>query len=248
MNGGPVTGTQQTGTRRTRTAGTDGAGADQARWSAVDRYVESLLPDDDVLVQVNAAAEQAGLPPIHVSASQGAFLQLLAGIQGARRALEFGTLGGYSAICIARGLVGPDPHLTTLELEPRHADVARRNIAAAGLSEVIEVRVGPAARTAAALVEDGVEPFDLVFIDADKPSNAAYLELALELTGPGAVIVIDNVIRRGAVADASSGDPQVLGSRAVIDLVATHPSLQGTAIQTVGSKGYDGFLLARVVG
>lgn len=219
----------------------------QDLWSAVDGYVESLLPEDKVLARVNAAAEAAGPPAIQVSASQGAFLRLLAGIQGARRALEFGTLAGYSAICLARGLAGPGRHLTTLELEPHHAEVARRNVELAGLADVVDIRVGPAAQSAAQLVAEGVAPFDLVFIDADKPSNEDYLRLALHLTRPGAVIVVDNVVRRGEVSDGASTDPRVQGSRAVIDLVANHPSLEATVLQTVGAKGYDGFMLARVV-
>lgn len=218
---------------------------DQSTYAAVDDYLETLFPQDDVLARANAAAQAAGLPAIQVSAPQGRLLQLLAQIHGARRVLEFGTLAGYSTICLARGLHGPDQHVTTLEIDPRHAAVAVENLARAGLGAVVDVHVGPAAETAAALVQAGVEPYDLVFIDADKPSNVTYLELAVRLTRPGAVIVVDNVIRGGAVADLSDGDERVVASRAVLERVAGDGTLTATAIQTVGSKGYDGFLLIR---
>ena len=218
---------------------------EQNTFAAVDAYLDSLFPQDDVLAAANSAAEAADLPAIQVSAQQGRLLQLLAQIHGAHRVLEFGTLAGYSTICLARGLRGPHPHVTTLEIDPRHAAVAVENLARAGLADVVEVRVGPAAETAAVLVDAATEPYDLVFIDADKPSNVAYLELALRLTGPGAVIVVDNVVRNGAVADLSETDERVVGTRAVLERVAGDPTLTATAIQTVGSKGYDGFLLIR---
>lgn len=218
-------------------------------WEAVDTYVADLVAEDDVLAAANSAAAEAGLPPIQVSAAQGRLLQLLAQVQGARRILEVGTLAGYSTIWLARGLVGNPAArcLTTLEVDPRHAAVAEGNLRRAGLQDVVEVLVGPAADTLRALVADGAEPYDMVFIDADKPSNRHYVERALELTRPGSVIVVDNVVRAGAVADADSTDERVQGSRAVIDLAAADPRVEGTVLQTVGSKGYDGFLLPRVV-
>ena len=218
---------------------------DHRTWSDVDAYVSGLSPEDDALTAANQAAAEAGLPAIQVSAPQGKLLQLLAQVHGARRALEVGTLAGYSALWLARGLTGDHPHLTTLEIDPAHAEVARANIARAGLSDVVEVVLGAAADSLRRLVEDGTEPFDLVFIDADKPGNLTYLEWALRLTRRGAVIVVDNVVRAGAVADPASHDERVLGSRAVIDRVAADASLSGTVIQTVGTKGYDGFLLVR---
>lgn len=218
---------------------------DHRTWSDVDAYVSGLSPEDEALAAANRAAAEAGLPAIQVSAPQGKLLQLLAQVHGARRALEVGTLAGYSAIWLARGLTGDQPHLTTLEIDPAHADVARANIARAGLSDVVEVVLGAATDSLRRLVEDGTEPFDLVFIDADKPGNVTYLEWALRLTRPGAVIVVDNVVRAGAVADPASRDDRVLGSRAVIDRVAGDGSLSGTVVQTVGTKGYDGFLLVR---
>jgi predicted O-methyltransferase YrrM len=221
---------------------------DPSTWTAVDEYVGALCGEDDAMVQTNAAARAAGLPAIGVSAAQGRLLELLVQIQGASRVLEVGTLAGYSTMWLARSLRGPGPHVTTLELDPRHAAVAVENLGRAGLSEVVDVRVGPAVNSLAALVEERVDPFDLVFIDADKPSNVVYLEAALRLTKPGAVIVVDNVVRGGAVADAAAEDERVQGSRAVIDRVAHDPNLSGTVIQTVGAKGYDGFLLVRVAG
>lgn len=212
-------------------------------WTEVDAYLEGLFPQDDVLLAANRAAAAAGLPPIQVSAAQGRLLTILAQVQGASRALEFGTLAGYSSICLARGLSGAR-HVTTLEIDPAHAAVAERNLAAAGLADVVDVRVGPAAETAAALVDAGVEPFDLVFVDADKPSNVRYLELALQLTRPGAVVVVDNVVRAGEIVRPPYDD-RAAGARAVLERVAGDPTLLATAIQTVGDKGYDGFLLVR---
>jgi predicted O-methyltransferase YrrM len=217
----------------------------QETWTTVDTFLADLVAEDDALAAANAEADRAGVPAIQVSAPLGRLLQLLAEIHGARRALEVGTLAGYSTIWLARGLRGDDRHVTTLELDPRHAEVARTNLERAGLGDVVEVRLGPAVESLAALAQEGVEPFDIVFIDADKPSNVAYVEGALRLTRPGAVIVVDNVIREGAVADPGNDDDRVRGARAVIDFVAAHPALTGTAIQTVGSKGYDGFLLIR---
>ena len=214
-------------------------------WHAVDAFLAPLVAEDEVPRDANRATEAAGLPAIQVSAPQGRLLTLLAQVLGARRALEVGTLGGYSTIWLARGLTGPDRHVTTIEVDPRHAEVARANLARAGLSDVVTVRVGRGVDVLADLEAEGVEPFDLVFVDADKPSNVAYLEAALRLTRPGAVVVVDNVVRGGAVADPDTTDERALGSRAVIERVASDPSLDGTVLQTVGTKGYDGFLLVR---
>jgi len=217
-------------------------------WSAVDAYVvDRLLPRDDALDAALAANAAAGLPAIDVSAAQGRMLELHARMIGARRILEVGTLGGYSTIWLARALPA-DGRLVTLELDPHHAEVARENLARAGLAERCEVRTGPAVDTLAAMIESGEAPFDLVFIDADKPSNVAYLDAALRLTRPGSVILVDNVVRGGAVTDPASTDPSVIGTRALFDAVAAEPRLAATAIQTVGDKGWDGFLLAVVNG
>lgn len=215
-------------------------------WSAVDDYIaERLLPEDAVLAAALAANAAAGLPSIDVSPAQGKLLNLLARMCGARRVLEIGTLGGYSTICLARGLP-EDGKVVTLELEPRHAEVARRNIANAGLAGRVEVRVGPALENLKGIHAEGSAPFDLVFIDADKPNNPNYLDFAMKLSRPDSVIVCDNVIRDGAVIDGRSGDANVAGARAAFDFIRDHPRLDGTAIQTVGAKGYDGFLIAIV--
>ncbi|MFG2905446.1 O-methyltransferase [Kitasatospora sp. NPDC048286] len=220
----------------------------QPTWDAVDAYFsEQLVGHDPVLEGATAAADEAGLPRIAVAPNQGKLLHLMALTQGAKRILEVGTLGGYSAIWLARALP-EDGTLLTLELDPRHAEVARRNLAAAGLAGTAEVRVGRAADSLAELVEQGVDPFDLVFIDADKPSNPEYFRRALQLTRPGSLIIVDNVVRGGAVADAASTDPAVVGTRALHDLIAAEPRVDATSVQTVGSKGYDGFTLARVRG
>ncbi|MFI6154341.1 O-methyltransferase [Kitasatospora sp. NPDC051170] len=217
-------------------------------WNAVDDYFsEQLVGHDPVLEAATADADAAGLPGIAVAPNQGKLLHLLALTQGARRILEVGTLGGYSAIWLGRALP-EDGTLITLELDPKHAEVARGNLARAGLGKVAEVRVGPAADSLAALVEDAVEPFDLVFIDADKPSNPEYFRRALELTRPGSLIIVDNVVRGGRVAEADSTDPSVVGTRALHALLAAEPRVSATSVQTVGSKGYDGFTLARVQG
>ncbi len=226
-------------------SGSISGGRPERVWTAVDDYLEGLFPEDEVLLAAQAAADAAGMPAIQVSPMQGRLLQVLTQAVGARRALEVGTLAGVSTIWIARGLTGPDAHVTTLEVEARHAEVARANLARAGLADVVDVRVGPGVDSLAALVDEGVQPFDLVFIDADKPSNTAYLQAGLRLSHPGTVIVVDNVVRQGAVADADSADPRILGSRAVIEAVAADPRLTASVVQTVGSKGYDGFLLIR---
>ncbi|MEU4297656.1 O-methyltransferase [Kitasatospora aureofaciens] len=220
----------------------------QTTWNAVDAYFsEQLVGHDPALEAATAAADAAGLPKIAVAPNQGKLLHLLALTQGARRILEVGTLGGYSTIWLARALPA-DGTLISLELDPRHAEVARGNLARAGLGEVAEVRVGRAADSLAALVEQGEEPFDLVFIDADKPSNPEYFRRALQLTGPGSLIIVDNVVRGGAIADAASTDPGIVGTRTLHELIAAEPRVTGTSVQTVGSKGYDGFTLVRVQG
>jgi predicted O-methyltransferase YrrM len=185
--------------------------------------------------------------PHDVSPLQGRLLELLARLQGARSILEIGTLGGYSTICLARALPA-DGRLVTLEANPRHADVARANVERAGLADVVDVRVGAAIETLPTLAADGGGPFDLVFIDADKRSNPEYLEWALELSRAGTLIVADNIVRGGAVADAGSDDPSVVGVRRFLELVAAEPRLTATAVQTVGEKGYDGLVLALVTG
>ena len=194
-----------------------------------------------------AGSSAAGLPAHDVSPLQGRLLELLARLQGARAILEIGTLAGVSTIWLARGLAAGG-RLVTLEANARYAEVARANVAQAGLADVVAVRVGPALDTLRALAAEGAAPFDLVFIDADKRSNPEYLRWALELSRPGTLIVADNVVRGGAVADAASDDPTVVGVRRFLDLVAAEPRLTATAIQTVGEKGHDGFAMALVAG
>ncbi|MCX4761621.1 O-methyltransferase [Streptomyces sp. NBC_01275] len=216
-------------------------------WDAVDAYFTAhLAPDDEETAAALHESEAAGLPPISVTAAQGKLLQLLAQIQGARSILEIGTLGGYSTIWLARALPA-DGRLITLEYDPRHAEIATRNIARAGFDKQVEVRVGLALESLPRLADENPPPFDLVFIDADKANNAHYLDWALRLTSTGSLIVVDNVVRGGRIADGDNADADVLGSRAAIELIGSHPRLSGTAIQTVGAKGYDGFALARVL-
>jgi predicted O-methyltransferase YrrM len=212
------------------------------RWAAVDRYLADLLvTPDPALDDALRACADAGTPAAQVSPLQGKLLHLLARVVGARRILELGTLGGYSTIWLARAL--PDGGtLVTLEADPGYAAVARANVARAGLSHAVEIRVGPALVTLPELES----PFDLIFIDADKPHNPEYLGWALALSRPGTVIVGDNVVRDGEIADAGSGGPRVQGIRRFFELVAAEPRLDATAIQTVGSKGWDGFVLALV--
>jgi predicted O-methyltransferase YrrM len=218
----------------------------QEQWTAVDRYLtDRLVPSDPALDGALAASADAGLPAISVAPNQGKLLQLLARIQGARNILEVGTLGGYSTIWLARALP-PGGRLVTLELIPKHAEVARDSIARAGLAEVVDLRLGRAVDSLAQLATEAREPFDFVFIDADKASIPEYFAWALKLTRRGSVIVVDNVIRKGAVADASSEDPNVRGVRRFNELVAAEPRVSATAVQTVGSKGYDGFALLLV--
>lgn len=218
----------------------------QEQWTAVDRYITDLLvPPDPALSSALQANATAGLPPHDVSPNQGKLLLLLARLQGARTILEIGTLGGYSTIWLARALPA-DGRLITLEADPKHASVARANIAAAGLADVVELRLGRALDTLSQLAAEGCSPFDLIFIDADKPSNPDYFAWALKLSRPGSLIIGDNVVRDGAVVDAASGDPRVQGVRRFYELLASSPRVSATAIQTVGSKGYDGFAIALV--
>ena len=216
------------------------------RWTEVDRYLtDRYAPPDAALDATLAASAAAGLPSIQVSPPQGKLLGLLAHIRGTRRILEIGTLGGYSTLWLARALP-PDGRLITLELNPRHAEVARANIARAGLGAVVEVREGPAIDSLSALAAEGQGPFDLIFIDADKPAYPEYLAWALRLSRRGTVIVADNVVRGGAIADTVTTDASVKGVRRFHDLLAAERRVSATAIQTVGSKGYDGFALAFV--
>lgn len=216
-------------------------------WDDVDDYFTThLAPEDDVLRAALRDSEAAGLPSIAVTAPQGKFLQLLAQIQGARTILELGTLGGYSTIWLARALPA-DGRLVSLEYSRVNAEVANRNIARAGLDKVVEVRVGPALESLPQLADENPPPFDLVFIDADKANNPHYVEWALKLTSVGSLIVVDNVVRGGRVADPDNPAPDVQGTRTALELIGRHPRLSATAIQTVGSKGYDGFALARVL-
>ena len=216
------------------------------RSKAVDDYLtETIVAPDRALEEALAANAAAGLPSIDVSAPQGKLLHLLARMTGAKKALEIGTLGGYSTIWLASALPD-DGRLITLEWSGRHAEVARRNVARAGLSAKVEVRQGAALETLPKIEAEGLGPFDFVFIDADKDNNAAYLQWALRLSRPGTAIVVDNVVREGEVADARSTDSDVVGVRRMFDLIAREPRLSATAIQTVGAKGWDGFALAVV--
>ena len=215
-------------------------------WAEVDRYIAGrLIGDDPALDFVLAANGAAGLPAIDVSPAQGKLLHLLARIAGARRILEIGTLGGYSTIWLARALP-PEGHLVSCEIEPHHAAVAEANVARAGLAARVEIIVGPARQTLEHMVDAQADPFDLVFIDADKPGNPDYLRLALALARPGTVIVCDNVVRGGRVTDETSKDPAILGTRRLFDDLAATPGLSATAIQTVGLKDWDGFAIALV--
>lgn len=213
-------------------------------WQAVDDYIAgTLLGDDDGLAAALANNAVEGLPPIDVSAVQGKMLYLLAQMAGARHILEVGTLGGYSTIWLARALPD-DGRLVTLELEPHHAAVARANLERAGVSAKVDIRVGAASQSLAAMVDE--PPFDLVFIDADKQSNVHYVAEAIRLGRPGTTIIVDNVVREGGVLEAGSDDERIVGTRALFDMLAADKRLDATAVQTVGSKGWDGFVLARV--
>jgi predicted O-methyltransferase YrrM len=215
-------------------------------WTAVDEYVANLLvPPDPALTAALQASEAAGLPTIAVSPTQGALLHILARSHGARTILEIGALGGYSTIWLARALP-PGGRLITLEAEPLHAEVTRNNIARAGLAEVVDVRLGRALDTLPVVANAGLAAFDLIFIDADKPNIPAYFDWALQLSRPGTLIIVDNVVREGEIIDATSDDPSVQGVRRFMAQLAVEPRVTSTVMQTVGAKGYDGFAIALV--
>jgi predicted O-methyltransferase YrrM len=217
------------------------------KWSEVDAYfADRLSLSDPALDAVLAANAEAGLPEIDVSPPQGKFLSLIARMIGAKRILEIGTLGGYSSIWLARALP-MDGRLVTLEANSRHANVARGNFQRAGLTERIDLRVGPALETLPRLEAENGGAFDLVFVDADKPNNSAYFSWALRLTRPGGVIIVDNVVREGAVVEAASRDATVRGVREFFDSLAGEPRVSATALQTVGAKGWDGLAIAVVL-
>ena len=217
-------------------------------WTKVDEYYSSLfMAHDAVLEQALADSAAAGLPGINVAPNQGKLLFLMAKATGAQRILEIGTLGGYSTIWLARSLL-PDGRLITLELNPKHAEVARKNITRAGLERVVEVRQGPALSSLEQLVSEQAGPFDLIFIDAHKPEYAEYFQWSLKLSRPGTLIIADNVVRNGAVADSATKDELVLGIRRFNEAVGKEKRVSATALQTVGSKGYDGLVMALVNG
>lgn len=220
----------------------------QEQWTAVDDYFNDLfIPADAALENALQASTAGGLPQINVAPNQGKLLHILALSCGAKRILEIGTLGGYSTIWLARALPA-DGKLITLEYSPKHAEVAQANINEAGLSDIVEVRVGKAIESLPVITDEGQPPFDIVFIDADKVSTPAYLEWAVKLTHPGSLIIVDNVVRDGEVLDATNDDPNVQGVRGALAFLADHPRLTATAIQVVGSKGYDGLAIAVVSG
>jgi predicted O-methyltransferase YrrM len=215
----------------------------EALWGRVDDYIaDRLVHEDAALAAALIANAAGGLPPMDVSAVQGKFLNLMVRITGARRVLELGTLGGYSTIWMARALPA-DGQLVTLEYDPNHAAVARSNIERAGLSDKVTIHVGAAVDTLPVVAKQHPEPFDFIFIDADKPSNPIYLDWAVRLSRPGTVIILDNVIRDGKVLDPDDPDPRIVGTRAAYHMIATHPRLSATALQTVGTKGWDGFAI-----
>jgi len=220
--------------------------SDEAIWSAVDDFINgALVPPDEALSAALRDSDAAGLPPISVTPAQGRLLHILAQTQGAKSILEVGTLGGYSTIWMARALP-PGGRLLTLEINPATAKVARANLARAGLDGVVEVRVGPALDSLRELCARKPAPFDLVFIDADKVNNPEYFRAALELTRSGSLIIVDNVVRDGEILDEHTQDAAVRGTRALYAVMGAEPRVTATAIQTVGSKGYDGFAIARV--
>jgi predicted O-methyltransferase YrrM len=217
------------------------------QWTAVDEFIaEQLAPHDDALDAALKASEEAGLPAIQVSPPQGKLLQLLARTLGARTVLEFGTLGGYSTIWLARALP-EDGRLITLEADPEYAKVARKSIERAGLGGIVDLRVGPALETLPQLDAEGIDPFDLTFIDADKVHTPDYFAWSLKHSRPGSLIVADNVVRGGTLADAGSDDPSVKAQRRLHEILFAEPRVTATTIQTVGSKGYDGFTVALVI-
>jgi predicted O-methyltransferase YrrM len=218
----------------------------QKLWTEVDRYFDRLIPPDPALDSALAANRKADLPAIDVTPLQGKFLELLVRISGAHRVLEIGTLGGYSTLWLARALP-QDGKVITLELEPRHAEIARANLQNAGILDRVELRIGRAADLLRALVANNAAPFDLIFIDADKANYPEYLDWSLKLSRPGTAIVADNVVRDGKVIEPDNPDPNIQGIRRFTDLIAAEPRLTSTVLQTIGSKGYDGFALAVVV-
>ncbi len=220
----------------------------QDTWTAVDHYLnQRLLPADLALEAALKAAEAAGLDPINVAPNQGKLLHLLARLRGARRILEIGTLGGYSTIWLARALP-QGGKLVTLEINPKAAEVAKANFVRAGLDKVIELRLAPALDSLKKLAGEETGPFDMVFIDADKPAYPDYLTWSLKLSRPGTLIVLDNMVRKGEIVTSPEGDERVVGARKVYEMLAKEPRLSATGIQTVGVKGYDGFVMALVAG
>lgn len=218
----------------------------QSVWTAVDEYLaDVLLPADPVLDAALVESDEAGMPAINVASNQGMMLHLFARMRGARSILEIGTLGGYSTIWLARALP-EDGRLVTLEFDPEHARVAQINLARAGLDALVDIRVGDAVKTLPQLIEEGTGPFDFIFIDADKVSYPEYLKYSLQLSAPGTVIVADNIVRNGAVTEVASDDANVQGVRRFLELIGGEPRVTATALQTVGVKGYDGFVLATV--
>ena len=219
----------------------------QKKWAEVERYItDTIIRPDSALDEALRSSAEAGLPKISVSPPEGMMLMLIARMNGARRILEIGTLGGYSAIWLARALPLGGV-LTTLEIDAKHAKVAAANIKKAGLSRVVEIRRGPALETLPKLEAEGKGPYDVIFIDADKPSNPEYFDWAIRLSRPGSVIIVDNVVRDGAVVNSKSRDPNVRGVRRLNAMMAAEPRVLATEIQTVGSKGYDGFAVAMVI-
>ncbi len=220
----------------------------QEQWAAVDTYINSLVVGPDpALDAALAASVAAGLPPISVTPAQGKFLHLLARVQGARRILEIGTLAGYSTIWLARALPAGG-RVITLESNPAHADLARANFARAGLDDRIDVRLGQALETLPRLADEGERPFDFTFIDADRVNLTEYFGWALTLSRPGSLIIVDNVVRKGGVIDATSDDPNITGVRRFGARLAAEKGVSATMVQTVGAKGYDGFAIALVTG
>jgi predicted O-methyltransferase YrrM len=220
---------------------------DSEKWAAVDNYISDLLaPPDEALTAALAASEAAKLPPINVTANQGKLLHLFARMIGAKKILEIGTLGGYSTIWMARALP-PGGKLTTIEFDPKHADVARSNFQRAGLSQAVDLRQGRALDILPKLESETAGPFDLIFIDADKPSNPDYFTWALKLSHIGSVIIVDNVVRNGRIIEPDNPDAAVQGTRKFYEMLSKESRVTATAIQTVGSKGYDGFAIATVI-
>jgi predicted O-methyltransferase YrrM len=221
--------------------------SNEETWKNVDEYFVSLFGlVDPTLDAALADSDAAGLPPINVSATQGKLLELLSRVHGSKRILEIGTLGGYSTIWLARSLLDGG-QLVTLELEEFNAGVARANIERAGFGDLVEIRVGPAAQSLHALIDEGAKPFDFIFIDANKEGYLEYFELSLQLSRLGTVIVADNVVRDGEILDPKNSDERIQGIRSFLDLAAGERRVEATAVQTVGSKGYDGFALLRVI-